>query len=63
MADVLEHFPQPWHQVVKVLAQVYGVDAHCREFKMTPEQRLHHHQEHSAGPMQELQRWTGDQLE
>ena len=63
VVDVLEHFPQPCHHVIKVLAQVYAQDAHCRELKMTPEQRLLHHQEHSAGPMQELQRWMNDQLE
>ncbi len=63
VVDVLEHFPQPCHHVIRVLAQVYGVDAQCRELKMTPEQRLHHHQEHSAAPMQELQRWMSDQLE
>jgi len=63
VVDVLEHFPQPCHHVIKVLAQVYAEDAHCREFKLTPEQRLLHHQAHSAGPMQDLQRWMRDQLE
>jgi len=63
VVDVLEHFPQPCHHVIKVLAQVYAEDAQCRELKLTPEQRLLHHQEHSAGPMQELQRWMRDQLE
>jgi len=63
VVDVLEHFPQPCHHVIKVLAQVYAEDAHCRELKLTPEQRLLHHQAHSAGPMQDLQRWMRDQLE
>jgi len=63
VADVLEHFPQPCHHVIKVLAQVYAEDAHCHELKLTPEQRLLHHQEHSAGPMQELQHWMNGQLE
>ena len=63
VVDVLEHFPQPCHHVIKVLAQVYGVEAQCREQHMTPQQRLHHHQAHSAGPMQELQRWMRDQLQ
>jgi len=46
-----------------VLAHVYAQDAHCREHKLTPEQRLLHHQAHSAGPMQDLQRWMNDQME
>ena len=63
VVDVLEHFPKPCHHVIQVLAHVYAQDAHCREHKLTPEQRLLHHQAHSAGPMQDLQRWMNDQME
>jgi len=48
VVDVLEHFPKPCHHVIEVLAHVYAQDAHCREHKLTPEQRLLHHQAHGG---------------
>ena len=60
--DVVEHFPEPCRYVIDVLAKVYANDAHCRDEKMSPEQRLLHHQAHSAEPMQDLQRWMTDQF-
>jgi transposase len=61
--EVLEHFPEPCRYVIEVLAKVYANDAHCRDEKMSPEQRLRHHQAHSAEPMQVLERWMTDQFE
>ena len=61
--EVMEHFPEPCRYVIEVLAKVYANDAHCRDEKMSPEQRLLHHQAHSAEPMQELHRWMTDQFE
>ena len=63
VVDVVEHFPQPCRYVIEVLAQVYAVDAQCRDQNMSSEQRLLHHQTHSAGPMQVLQRWMNEQFE
>lgn len=62
IVDVMEHFPQACRYVIEVLAKVYVVDAQCRQEKMTPEQRLAHHQAHSAGLMDELHRWMGEQF-
>jgi transposase len=61
--DVVEHFPQQCRHVIEVLAQVYAVDAHCRDEKMSAEQRLVHHQTHSDPPMQGLHRWMTEQLD
>ena len=63
VVEVVEHFPQPCRYVIEVLATVYANDAHCRDEKMSPEQRLLYHQAHSAEPMQALHRWMTDQFE
>ena len=60
--QVIEHFPEPCRYVIEVLAKIYANDAHCRDQKMSPEQRLLYHQAHSAQAMQELQLWMTDQL-
>jgi transposase len=61
--DVAEHFPKECRYVIEVLAKVYAVDAHCRAEKMSPEQRLVHHQAASRAPMQDLHKWMNEQLE
>jgi len=63
VVEVVEHFPQPCRYVIEVLAKVYANDAHCRDEKLSPEQRLLHHQAHSAEPLQALHRWMSDQFE
>jgi transposase len=60
--EVIEHFPTECAHVIEVLAQVYRQDAHCREQKMSPEQRLLHHQRASVPPMQGLHQWMSEQL-
>ena len=61
IVDVAEHFPQACRYVIEVLAKVYTHDAHCRQEKMTPQQRLLYHQAHSAAPMQDLHQWMNVQ--
>ncbi len=61
--DVLEHFPKECSHVIEVLAGVYAEDAHCRAEKLSPEQRLAHHQANSAAPMQGLHQWINEQFE
>lgn len=63
VVEVMEQFPQPCRYVIEVLARVYANDAHSRDQKMSPAQRLLHHQAHSAEPMHALQRWMSDQIE
>jgi len=60
--DVLEHFPKECGHVIEVLARVYAEDAHCRAEKLSPEQRLAHHQARSAAPMQGLHQWMNEQF-
>jgi hypothetical protein len=61
--DVIEHFPKECSHVIEVLAKVYAEDARCRAEKMSPEQRLAHHQATSGPPMQELHQWMNEQFE
>lgn len=61
--DVVDQFPNECRHVIEVLAEIYTVDAHCRDQKMSPEQRLVHHQANSAAPMQALYKWMNEQFE
>ena len=62
VVEVYAQFPEPCCYVIETLGQVYASDAHCREAKMSPAQRLHYHQAHSGEPMQSLHRWMSDQF-
>jgi len=61
--ELVDNFPRECRYVIEILAQVYANDEHCRARKMSPAQRLAHHQAHSAAPMLTLQTWMGEQLE
>jgi transposase len=61
--DMIEHFPKECSHVIEVLAKVYAEDAHCRAEKMSPEQRLAHHQAASGPPMKDLHKWMNEQFE
>lgn len=60
--DVLESFPQACHHVIETLAQVYRHDAHCKQVKMSPGQRLAYHQAMSDRPMRLLKVWMRRQM-
>jgi hypothetical protein len=61
--DLVDNFPKECRHVIEVLGEVYANDAHCRDQKMNPQQRLAFHQGASGPPMQELQRWMKEQLD
>lgn len=61
--DVVDNFPEPCRHVIEVFAEVYKHDAHCRDQKISPEQRLVYHQENSGPLMRALETWMKDQLE
>lgn len=48
--DVAANFPEQCRYVLEMLGEVYGHDAKARESRMTPEQRLQFHTDHS-GPV------------
>lgn len=44
------------------LGKVYSHDAHCKEQNFTPQQRLAHHQQHSAPIMYRIKTWLNNLL-
>jgi hypothetical protein len=52
--ELLEHFPQQCQLVIECIADVYRHEAHCKQQKYTPAQRLTYHQRYSAPVMQAL---------
>jgi transposase len=61
--DIYEAFPKECGYVLKVLEKVYKNDAHTKEAKMSPEERLKYHKENSTELMEDLKDWLKAQLE
>ena len=60
--EVVDHFPEECQYVLEALGGVYHNDALARERALSPEERLHFHQEHSGPLMSGLQEWMEAQL-
>jgi hypothetical protein len=60
---VTPNFPEPCQFVLETLREVYGYDAVAQERGMSPEERLHFHQEHSRPVMDKLHAWLKAQFE
>jgi hypothetical protein len=61
--EVADSFPQECLYVLESLCRVYRNDATARKKKMSPEERLGFHQDHSAKVMADLKSWINEQLE
>src|SRR5262245_45286606 len=61
--DVYDRFPEPCRHLLESLAVVYRNDAVARERGLSPEARLHFHQEASRPTMEELHDWLTEQLD
>ncbi len=61
--DLAPDFPQECQHVLESLSEVYHYDAQAKELGLSPEARLHFHQEHSQKLMDDLQQWMRQQLE
>ena len=59
---VTNSFPGECRYVLEALRQVYKNDDTTRKQEMSPRERLHFHQAHSAEVMADLKRWMEDQL-
>jgi transposase len=60
--DIAPNFPEECRYVLEKLGEVYHNDALSRERKMSVEERLMFHQEHSAPLMDELHKWMEAQF-
>ena len=61
--DVYDRFPEPCGYLLESLAVVYHYDAIAREQSLSPEARLHFHQEKSQPTMDQLHDWLTRQLD
>ena len=60
--EVTPNFPEECRFVLETLGEVYGYDDQARTQGMSPEQRLHFHQELSGPLMEELKGWCDAQF-
>jgi len=60
--EVTSSFPEECRFVLETLGDVYGYDDQARTQGLSPEQRLHFHQEHSGPVMEKLKVWGGAQF-
>ena len=60
--DLAESFPEECRYVLETLRGIYHNDALAIEQKLSPEDRLHWHQEHSGPPMATLHGWMQAQF-
>jgi hypothetical protein len=61
--NVVPNFPDECRYVLEVLGDVYGYDAQAEEQGLSPEERLHFHEEHSRPVMEKLHAWLEAQFE
>ena len=59
--DIHSAFPQECRRVLEAFREVYRFDAEAKEQAMNAEQRLDHHQKHSAPVMSALKQWLEEQ--
>jgi hypothetical protein len=59
---VAASFPEACRYVLETLGDVYKYDAEAREHKLSPEERLLFHQQHSKPVMENLQQWMEAQF-
>jgi len=62
-SDIDHKYPEQCEKVLKDLEKVYKNDAFTKKERMSPQQRLEYHQEHSAPVMKTLKTWLDDQIE
>jgi hypothetical protein len=60
--EVAENFPEECRYVLETLGGIWHHDALAREQKLSPEERLDFHQEHSGPLMKTLHDWMEAQL-
>lgn len=61
--DIVDSFPDECREVLEPIREVYRNDATAATEKMTPQQRLLFHQEHSGPLMKKLKKWMHAQLD
>jgi hypothetical protein len=60
--EIADHFPAECEQVLETIKIVYKNEADTIKRKMSPDQRLLHHQQNSAEPMENMKLWMEQKL-
>jgi transposase len=60
--ELIDRFPEDGAYVIEQLGKVYHHDAISKEQRLTPEERLSYHQQHSGPVMAELEHWCRRQI-
>ncbi len=60
--EVAQNFPEECRHVLESLGSVYANDAAAREQKLSAQERLQYHQQHSGPVMESLHNWLEAQL-
>ncbi len=61
--ELEDYFPDECSRVIDAIAEIYKNEAHCKKYKLTPQQRLAYHQAHSQAVMDGLKAWMEKQFE
>ena len=61
--EIREFFPEVCERVLEDLGTVYHQEAVTQRQHLTPDERLAHHQKHSAPVLEDLRQWLGQQLD
>lgn len=60
--EIADHYPAECERVLETIKGVYKNETDTVKQKMTPDQRLLHHQQNSAQPMESMRLWMEQQL-
>ena len=60
--EIMRFFDKECDFVLNVIGQVYAIEAHCVKKKLSPGERLAHHQKYSQPLMKQLYIWLNNQL-
>ena len=63
LVELEDYFPNESAQVIEAIAKVYEHEAECKKQRLTPDQRLAYHQQHSCAVMDDLKAWMEKQFE
>jgi hypothetical protein len=60
--EIADHFPSECERVLETIKIVYKNEIDTVKQKMTPDQRLLHHQQNSAQPMEQMRVWMKQEI-
>ena len=63
LVELEDYFPNESAQVIEAIAKVYEHETECKKQRLTPDQRLAYHQQHSRAVMDDLKAWMEKQFE